>query len=335
MPSILDFTRPHTILQNQCRKNLRLILWAGDGEHDGISDVERLPNYDVYVCLGFQGSRFDKNVASLTDSQTICILDIHNEDQMTRFHAAFAGSFAHIDADYMGNTPALPLSSYARLLGPEGHAFHTEGINGLRMPEEDLLNTLEIFAPVLSPELADRRRWSSIVLEIAKGSEITPEEAWDSPDLKNPVYESIVDRQNRFVQWQSERNGAWPRCADSLEEQWGSLADRVLTWGIVNDSHVIDAIQPYLITFSDYLTQRIRDIMLEKQMDRYDYFAECEKMVDVVAGIRFKQKVLKWLVREVPTGLTAHIGYYTDVRFPDGPLTFGLYYVAAAAAASS
>jgi hypothetical protein len=75
MHSILDFTQPHTILQNQSRKNLRLILWAGDGEHDGISDVERLPNYDVYLCLGFRGPNFDKNVASLTDSQTFCIID--------------------------------------------------------------------------------------------------------------------------------------------------------------------------------------------------------------------------------------------------------------------
>jgi hypothetical protein len=329
MPSILDFTRPHTILQNQSRKNLRLILWAGDGEHDGISDVERLPNYDVYVCLGFQGPRFDKNVASLVDSQTICILDIHNEEQMVRFHNAFKGSFAHIDADYKGNTPTLPLSSYASLLMPGGRAFHTEGINGLRMPEEDLLNTLEIFAPVLSSELADKRRWSSIVLEIAKGSEITPGEVWESPDLKNPVYESILDRQNRFVQWQSERNAAWPRCADSLEEQWGSLADRVLTWGIVNDSRIMDAIWPHLVTFSDYLAQRIRDIMLEKQMGRYDYFAEYEKMGDVVAGIRFKQKVLKWLLYEVPVGLTSHIGYYTDMRFSEGYTAFGLYYVAA------
>ena len=323
MRSILDFTRPHTILQNQLRKNLRLILWAGDGEHDGISDVERLPNYDVYLCLGFQGPRFDKNVASLTDSQTICMIDIHNEDQMARFHAAFAGSFAYIDADYMGNTPTLPLTSYARLLTPNGRAFHTEGINGLRMREEDLLNTLEIFAPVLSSELADRRRWSSIILEIAKGNNITPGEAWSSPDLENPIYESIVDRQNRFVQWQSERNGAWPRCADSLEEQWTSLASRVLTWTLTNDTPTLESIRPHLAAFSDYLSKKIEGLMF----DRRDYWTECEKVVgDHVATVALKQQVLKWLSREVPPHLAPHIGYYTDMRRPDAPVTFGLWY---------
>ena len=332
MPSILDFTRRHTTPQKlPSYKNLRLILWAGDGEHDGISDVERLPNYDVYLCMGFQGPHFDKNVAKLTESQMICIIDVHDKEQMARFHSAFAGAFYYIDADYMGNTPTLPLTSYVPLLEPAGHAFHTDGINGLKMYEEDLLNTLEIFAPVLSPELKERRQWSSIILELARGNEITPGEAWASPDLKNMIYTSVVERQNRFIQWQTERNGVWPRCAESLEGQWASLADRVLTWGIVNDLHVIDAIQPYLITFSEYLGQRIRDIMVQRLMDRYDYFVECEKRGDVAHTIRFKQKVLDWLVRDVPAGLTARIGYYTDVRFPDGPLTFGLYYIAAAA----
>jgi hypothetical protein len=324
MRSILDFTQPHTILQNQSRKNLRLILWAGDGEHDGISDVERLPNYDVYLCLGFRGSRFDKNVASLIDSQTICIIDIHDEDQMARFHAAFDGSFAYIDADYKGNTPTLPLSSYARLLVPNGRAFHTEGINGLRMRDEDLLNTLEIFAPVLSPELSVRRLWCSIILEIAKGNEITPWEAWSSPDLKNPIYESIVDRQNRFVQWQSERNGAWPRCADSLEEQWASLATRVLTWTLTSDARTLESIGPHLTTFSDYLSEKIEKLILDPR----DYLAECEKVVgDCVATVALKQRVLKWLSLEVPPGLTPQIGYYIDMRRPDGPVTFGLWYI--------
>lgn len=332
MPSILDFTRRHTTPQNlPSRQNLRLILWAGDGENDGITDVERLPNYDVYLCLGLSGSHFEKNVEKLTDSQTICIVNIHDKEQMARFHAAFAGAFYYIDADYKGNTPTLPLTSYAALLGPAGHAYNTEGLNGLKMYEEDLLNTLEIFAPVLSPELKERRQWSSIVLELARGNDITPGEVWASPDLKQMIYTVVVDRQNRFVQWQTERNGAWPRCAESLEGQWVSLADRVLTWGIVNDLHVIGAIEPYLITFSDYLGQRIRDIMVQKLMDRYDYFVECEKRGDAVATIRFKQRVLKWLLYEVPAGLTAHIGYYRDIRFPDGPLTFGLYYTAAAA----
>jgi hypothetical protein len=327
MHSILDFTQPHTILQNQSRKNLRLILWAGDGEHDGISDVERLPNYDVYLCLGFRGPNFDKNVASLADSQTICIIDIHDDDQMARFHASFAGSFAYIDADYMGNTPTFPLGCYASLLVPNGRVFHTEGINGLRMPQEDLLNTLEIFAPVLSPKLAAQRRWSAGILEAATSDGISPLEVWTSPELKQPFYARLVENHQRFVQWQSERNEAWPCCADSLDEQWASLEDRVLTWTLTSDANTLDFIRPYLTKFSDHLSEKIERVILEKAFDSRDYLTECEKVGgDMLATVALKQQVLKWILREVPPCMAAQIGYYIDMRRPDGSVTFGLWY---------
>lgn len=330
MHSILDFTRRHTAanVQPPLHPNLRLMLWAGDGESEGVTDIERLPNYDVYLCLGFEGPRFDKNVDSLTGSQKICILNIHDKEQMARFQRVFAGSFALINADYRGNTPALPLAVYATLLAAGGRAYNTEGINGLRMPEEDLLNTLEIFAPVLSPDLKERRQWSNMIIGMAKGNEITPGEAWASPDLKDPLFRTIVEGQNRFIQWQSERNKAWPLCAQSLEEQWASLGDRVLTWGILNDLSVLEVIRPHLLKFSDYLEQRIRTTMLEKGMDNHDYLTESEKIDgDAVVHVRFKQKVLKWLLREVPASLSVQIGYYADERLPGAPGSFGLWYL--------
>jgi hypothetical protein len=330
MHSILDFTRRHTAanVPPPSHPNLRLMLWAGDGEFEGLSDIERLPNYDVYLCLGFEGPRFDKNVENLTGSQKICILNIHDKEQMARFQRVFAGSFALINADYRGNTPALPLDVYETLLAPNGRAYNTEGINGLRMREEDLLNTLEIFAPILSPELKQRRQWSALILEVARGADITPGEAVSSPDLKNPIYSEILENHRRFVQWQSERNQAWPLCAQSLEEQWTALADRVLTWGILKDSFVIEVIRPHLPKFSDYLEQRIGAFMLEKGMDRHDYQTECEKTDgEPVSQVRFKQRVLKWLLREVPAGLSAQIGYYADERLPGAPTEFGLSYL--------
>ena len=335
MHSILDFTRRHTAanVQPPPQPNLRLMLWAGDGESEGVTDIERLPNYDVYLCLGFEGPRFDKNIDSLTGSQKICILNIHDKEQMARFQRVFAGSFALINADYRGNTPALPLAVYTNLLAPNGRAYNTEGINGLRMHEEDLLNTLEIFAPVLSPDLKQRRQWSAIILEVAKGNEITPGEAWASPDLKDPLFRTIVEGQNRFVQWQTERNKAWPLCAQSLEEQWASLGDRVLTWGILNNSSVLEVIRPHLLNFSDYLEQRIGALMLEKSMDRQDYLTESEKIGgEPVSQVRFKQRVLKWLLREIPATLSPQIGYYADERLPGAPTEFGLWYLKSPAA---
>jgi hypothetical protein len=102
-------------------------LWAGDGEHEGVTDVERLPNYDIYLCLGLSGSQFDKNVERLTDSQTICIVNVHDKEQMARFHAAFAGSFYYIDADYKGNTPTLPLTWDAFRLAAGAKGIVTAG----------------------------------------------------------------------------------------------------------------------------------------------------------------------------------------------------------------
>jgi hypothetical protein len=82
-----------------------------------------------------------------------------------------------------------------------------------------------------------------------------------------------------------------------------------------------------LLKFSDYLEQRIQTLMLEKGMDRHDYLTECEKIDgEAVVAVRFKQKVLKWLLREVPAGLSVKIGYYVDERLPAGPVSFGLWY---------
>jgi hypothetical protein len=79
-----------------------------------------------------------------------------------------------------------------------------------------------------------------------------------------------------------------------LEEQWASLADRVLTWGILNESSVLQVIRPHLLTFSNYLSKRIGTIMIEKGMDSSDYLTECQKIGgDPVAQVRLKQRVLK------------------------------------------
>ena len=49
MTYILDFSNPH-FLESELppqRSNLKLMLWAGDGNHDGVSDGLRLAGYDV------------------------------------------------------------------------------------------------------------------------------------------------------------------------------------------------------------------------------------------------------------------------------------------------
>ena len=102
------------------------------------------------------------------------------------------------------------------------------------------------------------------------------------------------------------------------------MATRVLTWTLTSDAITLESIGPHLTKFSDYLSEKIEKLILDPR----DYLAECEKVVgDCVGTVALKQKVLKWLSREVPPGLTPQIGYYIDMRRPDGPVTFGLWYL--------
>jgi hypothetical protein len=105
------------------------------------------------------------------------------------------------------------------------------------------------------------------------------------------------------------------------------LEDRVLTWTLTSDANTLDFIRPYLTKFSDHLSEKIERVILEKGFDSRDYLTECEKVGgDMLATVALKQQVLKWILREVPPCMAAQIGYYIDMRRPDGPVTFGLWY---------
>lgn len=337
MPFILNFTQALPEIKNT-RRNLRLILWAGDGEHNGISDVKRLPHYDMYLCSAFSGSHLHKNMMDLSESQTICIIDVFDMKQMSKFYELFKGSFELIDADYYGNTPTLTLSSYATLLAPEGQAYHTEGLNGLRMPEENILNILEIFAPILPAELHRRRRWSCEIIKVAKFNMMTPEEAWASPDLKHNYYSKTLELHESFVKWQKKRNKAWPSYANSLEKQWESLDDEVITCEFIKPydtpfydfqvsmEDICSAVAPHLQAYSDYLSNRIESLLKDRQNELNQCHSEFLKLTDIYEGIHMRQKILKWLFCEIPPNLSQKIGYYIDIRRAEQPLVFGLSY---------
>jgi hypothetical protein len=316
------------------------MLWAGDGERDGVTDVERLPNYDVYICLGSPIPQLDRNRSKLSEKQMICLIDVFDRDQMAHFNHVFQNRFVHIDADYMGNTPTLPPQSYSYLLAPGGHAYNTEGINGLIMPEENLLNTLELFVPVLPYVFKQRRIWSGGIIELAKRDGLGPGEVWSSPDLREQTYYSnIVANHERFIGWQKQRNPAWPFYADSLEKQWGSLNNDVLCWKLnrpedksyynfqISMAELSAAIEPHLSVLSDYLSLKIERLFQKTGCDNSDYLVELATKTDPYEAISFRQEVMKWLLSVVPLGLTLKIGYYTDARRKSMLKDFGLYYV--------
>lgn len=313
------------------QKNLRLMLWAGDGKHDGVTDVRRLPGYDVYFCAGWQQS-FQDNVDDLTDQQTLCVLDFHCENQMALFHYVYDGCFAHIDSDYFGNTPTLPLTHYTSLLQPGGTAYNIEGINGLIMPEENLYGMLELFAPVLSQEHQLRRKWSWAVLELAKRDDLPPSMIWTSPDLNHPYYTYVKERQQHFENDQKRRSAAWPLYEETLLEHWNKADSKLLLTSLRQHSPggqaALTEILPHLSRFDEFLSTKIDELLSIKPhftLVHPDYRNEKDDLgEDMLSIVSFKQTVLKLLGTALPHGIQARIGVYMDGRYRDMRPEYGL-----------
>ena len=323
MPYILEYTKMnvHPSQLPPIRSGLRLMLWAGDGEHDGVSDVARLRGYDVFLCLGLNEEMLKRNIDNLFGSQTLCIINVREKEQMTEFCREFAGAFSHIDSDYQGNTPTLPISYYSLLLGSGGVARNIVGINGLIMSNEDMLNTVELFFPVLDEETKQKRFWDKSVIALGKRDEISAGEAWSSPGFSHHYYDYVREAQDRFITWQKRRNSAWPSYKPTLDEQWESLGADVLASRISLPIAV-----EHLEQFSAYLTQKIARILeakpnftlVQSAMDEASYGK------DVMGVIRIQQNVIKHLMTELPSSLTGMIGRYIDERHESRPTEFGL-----------
>ena len=338
MPYILDFTNPYQLTAEvpPKRYNLRLILWAGDGENDGVTDVRRLRNYDVYVCLGLRSDMVNKNIDDLMATQILCIIDMRNEIQLALFRNMFQDSFRTIDADYFGNTPTLPLAVYTPLLGMGGIAYNTEGLNGLIMPQENFLNTLEIFAPVLKDPTRDMRLWDKMIIDLAKRDELSPGEVWSSPDLKDKWYNYHRHKQQRFQGWQKERNPGWPCFKPTIEEHCEDLKPYTLCVPIHETSmppDILQEIQPHLPTFQNYLAQKIEALSATNPQIVFRYVDgvrdldfEVEGSSNIYKRIHIYQNALKCISDPIPEGLVGEFGHYVDSRRAEQPIVFGFYY---------
>lgn len=312
-------------------KNLRLMLWVGDGKHDDVTDVQRLPEYDVYLCAGWQQS-FQDNIDSLSDRQTLCVVDIHSEKQMALFHYMYDGCFAHIDSDYNGNTPSLPLTDYSSLLEPGGTAYNIEGINGMMMPEENLYGMLELFAPALPYEFQKKRKWCWPVLELSDRDDLDPAMVWTSPDLNHPSYAYVKHTQKTFENEQRRRNPAWPLCEDTLLAQWLKAGFKLLLTSLhqhlPSGQAALDAVLPHVSRFDEFLGNKIDEMLSIKPrftLVRPDYENKQKELGgDILRVVSLKQTVLRLLMTPVPDGMRAVIGSYVDERYLSRKRGFGL-----------
>lgn len=330
MPIILDFKNGN-VPAFQRRSGLRLMLWAGDGLHEGVSDIKRLPNYDVYVCLGLGHLR--ENVDDMSERQILCIINVHEEGQMNAFYQLFENTFALVDGDYFGNTPKLNMRVYERLLCSGGRAYHTEGLNGLEMVDDGILSTLEVLAPVLTSHLINWRRYSKSIMSLSQRDTLTPGEVLSSPDMKHPFYAYAVEEQKKFERWQKERNPAWPSYKSSLEEHWDSLpiTTIVASFNLRHvehfkglDSHSLEnLIHIHLPAFDAFLRGKIYQSESRVTVHQENFDTKCS-IGDQKAQVKTLQFILEKVNTWLPSNLRGTLQYFQDSRKDTHEMEYGL-----------
>jgi hypothetical protein len=324
--TLLDFTKHITNLPDwlQGSKSLKLILWAGDMKRGDITDVQRLSEYDMYLCGG-DCQQLESNVSYINKehlgSKAIILINIHNDEQMANFCDLFADKFSVIDADYNGNTPIFPIEAYSRLLAPGGRAYNIRGLNGARFPSEELQNALELFAPVLPPDLAVRRRWTAEMIQLAKDNRMGPDIAWTSPDLLHSYYDGVRERQNRFMKHQMERSplfkNTYEYTADNLEHYWSKLPVRILTVNLETAWNWEGASGEFLDTYRARFISYLRE-----RLSTYPDFAEYVPQIfdsfeEELRVYQLYLSRLEYFTEPLPTGLRSRVGYFMDYRYPE------------------
>jgi hypothetical protein len=304
------------------KHGLKLMLWAGDGLHDGICDIERLSNYDVFLCAGYSGY-LDVNITYLKEhfqgSKVICIVDIKSPGQLASFCSLFRSRFAVIDSDYIGNTPHLDLDTYSVLLSTGGHAYNIRGINGLSYPDEEFLNVLELFAPVLPDGLYLRRTWTAELLQLARDNRLSPSFTWSSPDLVHPFYDGVRERQTAFTanQLRMSRGSYHARYtynAATMEDYWATLSTEILTtniqrgWRMTHEPD--DLINGYKERFAVYLRSLV---IADAECQRH---AQSENVDEEIALLQKCIRLTRYFEgRTIPGSLTRRVATFADSRW--------------------
>ena len=307
---------------------LRMILWAGDCIHNGITDVERLPGYDIYLCMGFVHG-LQENIEFLSKREKpgyICIINNSSPDEMTAFIKDFMGRFSLIDSDYHGNTPRMLPEYYASLLSADGWAYNIEGINGLIMYRADYMNALETFGPVLNNRLHDERRYIKPMIDLARDNNLQVDMAWTSPDLKETYYNDIRQGQENFSTKIKLLNpnhvGARLMGEDKLEEYWSQLSDELMIFSKSRAEYEAKMSLEELFgasnwnRFTGYITEKV-ERLVQNVSDFREYTDYDFSKV---------QHILKLsTVAKKFDGFTIHYGFYNDTRKEGAPRVYGMY----------
>ena len=104
------------------------MVGAGDLEHDGIPNVEKFSQFDVFFCNAWDvNGSVQRNVNYIntyySDEKVICVVDYKNKDEVERFIALFPNCFTLIDG-HGGHTPHFTVDELRRLLAEGGEAVN-------------------------------------------------------------------------------------------------------------------------------------------------------------------------------------------------------------------
>ena len=124
---ILNFHDEDPVIPDWIGPNLRLMIGAGDLDHDNMPNVQKFSTYDVFLCLPWSTHALRQNVEHLLSNfekkKIICFLDATNSQHILSFTELFAGRFSLIDG-HGGHCPHLELSQLQRLLTEGGQAMN-------------------------------------------------------------------------------------------------------------------------------------------------------------------------------------------------------------------
>lgn len=145
---ILNFHSGSPVLPDWLLGNdLRLMIGAGDLNHDNILNIQKFSSYNVFFCLPLDYSNsLRENVEYLllnyNKQKVICFLDSENSDHVEAFTQLFKGRFSLIDG-HGGHCPHLALQNIQRLLAEGGKAMNIFEHSNNLMPLEEAEHWLE------------------------------------------------------------------------------------------------------------------------------------------------------------------------------------------------
>lgn len=326
-------------------QDVHMILWAGDCIHT-IPDVQRLsctfaPGVCVvYVCYGYK--ELTENLSVLSENAYICTLNMEDILQKDQFLRDFANRCKIITSDYNGSTPKIPLSDYTQLLVKGGLAYNTEGVSNGFNPVDVTISVLELFAPILTPDLKEQRIWIPDILNLAKWNDFTPSVVYTSPDLKGGLYNSIWKRQVAYFEDLKRVNPGFSQIIshtdETLEEHWKTLPEAILTtklnyplYSCMQESqrdHISKYFERLSVFLWNYIQEKMatfeRNPLAVKEVETF-----LKNQTDISTKIHILQKIIKLLnvSKTCEPTLTPYISLYMDSRYSPPKETCNLWFI--------